>query len=457
MPTPAPGQAQAQTQGPDPDRTTRVDFRLRRAAESGSLPKDVLICGPAGTGKTWGILAFIHLLAADYPDLRILFCRQTRVSLSDSVLVTYEQEILPADGMEEIAQRVNRRHRTSYVYPSGSEIVLGGMDNPTRIASTAWDIAFVNEAIELEEDGWETISSRLNRPGRDPRFGWLIGDTNPGDPAHWLKKRCEEGRTVLWDTVHQANPTLHDGMDWTPAGWRYRDWLGRLKGTRRRRYFEGLWAAGEGQWFSTFSDAHISKTAEFDPRWPVTLAVDSGVHSGAVWFQVREMSDGPIVTVFGDFYAHDVHAFAVAHQILARGVELCGGRWDRGVTDPAGSARNPIGPSVLAEYERAGLRGLYHWPKFPGSVVDGLALVESFVSVDPPALLVHPRCVHLLNAFANYKRAKRGGQYVDIPEPEAHPYEDLMDALRGGLQDRFPSGRRPQPQLYQRSAASMMY
>src|SRR5436309_1787806 len=96
----------------DPQRMTRVDVRLKKALESRTLPKELLVCGPAGTGKTYSILAFLHLLAADYPDLRILFCRQTRVSLTESVLVTFEKEILPADGMESLARGASRRNRS---------------------------------------------------------------------------------------------------------------------------------------------------------------------------------------------------------------------------------------------------------------------------------------------------------------------------------------------------------
>jgi hypothetical protein len=432
--------------------------RLCDTFQSGSLPPECLLVGAAGTGKTWGILTLLHLLSLERAGLRFLLCRKTRESLTESVLVTYEQEVLPLTGHQSIAERVKRRVRQSYTYPNGTEWIVGGLDKPSKVLSTSYDLIFVNEAIEFEKDAWETLQSRIGRPERSHGLNALIGDTNPGDPSHWLKARCADGTCLEWVSYHRDNPALHDGRAWTEQGLAYLARLRRLTGARRKRLYEGLWAAGAGVWFETFGDAHVSTAAEFDPRWPVTLCVDSGVHTGAVWFQVRDGPDGPMVTVFGDFYAHDVHAFAVARLILARCRELYGSdRFDRGVTDPTGSARNPIGPSVLAEYERAGLRGLYHWPSFPGSVVDGLRLIESFVCEDPPSLLVHPRCVNLINSFANYRRKKRGGQYLDVPEDENHPYEECMDALRGGLQDRFPSGRRPRPQLYQRSAASMMY
>ena len=179
------------------------------------MPKELLICGPAGTGKTFPILSVLHCLAREYP-LRILILRATRVSLTESALVTYEQEILPADGCETIADGAGRANRHVYHYPGSSDIVVAGLDrNPTRILSTAWDIIFANEGVELQKEVWETLGSRLNRPGRDPRFGWLLADTNPSYPEHWLKKRCDAGATTMWghDPRGQPRPPRRPQLD----------------------------------------------------------------------------------------------------------------------------------------------------------------------------------------------------------------------------------------------------
>ncbi len=424
----------------------RVDSLLVDGILKQTLPKELLIVGPAGTGKTRGILNTIHLLCRDNPGLRVLMARQTRVSMSDSVLVTYEQEVLAEDSMQSVARGASRRGRTGYAYPSGSEIVLMGLDEPARAYSTAWDLIYINEAIEVLDEAWDTLGTRLDRPGRSLALGYLIGDTNPGDPSHWLRKRIDAKRLVHWPTSHKANPAMWQDGRWTKAGLAYIARLDRLTGTRRKRFKEGLWAAGEGQWFESFSDQHISVKAAYHPSAPVYLAVDSGVHTAAVWFQIRQGKDGPIITVFGDYYAFNVPAYDVALQILARTAQLCKGRFDVGLTDPAGNSSTPIGPTVSDEYRRAGLK-LDYWPSYSGSVVSGLTLIESFVSCSPPALLVSPDCQHLINAMANYKRAKRSNQYIDRPVDPQHPYEDVMDALRGGLQHKFPEGRRPGPGL----------
>lgn len=208
----------------------------------------------------------------------------------------------------------------------------------------------------------------------------------------------------------------------------------------------------DGLWFPQFrGERHVSQNAEYDQRLPVHISIDSGVFTGAVFFQVaRELTpSGSIeeIHVFADYLAENLPAEQNARAILDLARTRCQGRLDLVSTDPAGGARNPVGPTVIGEYEKVGLRPLRRWPI--GSVADGLALVESFV--DPAdgrsRLAVHPRCNATIRAFQNYRRAKRAAQWQDYPEDPQHPHEELIDALRGGLRLTFPEGRLSQPSL----------
>jgi hypothetical protein len=200
----------------------------------------------------------------------------------------------------------------------------------------------------------------------------------------------------------------------------------------------------------------VSEAAEYDPNFPVHLAIDCGVsrHVGAVWFQVRGLD--PLrrrVTVFGDFHAEGLYSEAAAKAIWARGRELCLGRADTVRLDPASSARTGIGPTAYSEFERVfGPTVLARWPGH--RVTDGLDQLE--VLLDKGLLLIHPRCTKLKAAFQNYARRRTGrGDWLDEPADPQHPHEDLMDALRGGVRDRFPEGRVEQPTMHQIQARRM--
>ena len=203
-------------------------------------------------------------------------------------------------------------------------------------------------------------------------------------------------------------------------------------------------STGESAWFPQFQvEEHVSELADYLPGEKVHLAVDTGVFTGAVFFQViaSRGDHGPVeeVHVFGDYLAEGKSAEANARAIREVAGRRCLGRIDKATTDPAGKSRNAIGPTVLAEYARSGLI-LDAWPL--SRVADSLALLESFITPCSGArkFLVHPRCQDLIRALQCYRRAKKAGQWLDRPEDPQHPHEDLVDALRGGLRAHYPEG-----------------
>jgi hypothetical protein len=225
--------------------------------------------------------------------------------------------------------------------------------------------------------------------------------------------------------------------------------------TTSRRVFEADYlcrlSSSEAAWFPSFrEELHVSDLAEFDPGHNVHLAVDTGVFTGAVFFQMipAELDGNKIehIHVFADYLSEAKSAEANARAIREVATARCLGRIDHASTDPAGNSRNAIGPTVLAEYARSGLM-LNAWPL--SKVADSLALLDSFVnpSNGNPQLLIHPRCVSLIQAMQCYRRAKRAGQWLDRPDDPQHPYEDLVDALRGGLKAHYPNGRVPKSNL----------
>ena len=222
----------------------------------------------------------------------------------------------------------------------------------------------------------------------------------------------------------------------------------KVQGVSRRSFEADYLCQGpkaDGAWFKDFDiSKNVSALAEYDPNLAVHVAIDSGVFTGAVAFQLRPAPMGkPLVTVFLDFLSEGEHAEANAHAILAK---LAGrnGVSRKISTDPSGSSRTAIGATVISEYERAGIHGLIRWPQT--TVIDSLALLEALVSSadGSSGLLIHPSCRVLIAAMQGYRRANRGGQWQDYPEDPQHPHEDLVDALRGGLKVEFPEGFKAQ-------------
>lgn len=253
---------------------------------------EMLVEGPAGTGKTRTICEKVHLCMEKYAGARALLVRQTRESMNESVLVTYEQQVVPEghpalDGPQ-------RRYRHSYLYPNGSEIVLGGMDNPKKILSTEYDLIVFFEAIEGEKDAFETLTTR-NRNFVMP-YQQVIADTNPGHPKHWLNLRPTEGNMKRIQTTFQDNPKFwsHEHRTWTDEGLSYVEGkLAKLSGVRKARYYSGLWVAAEGMIYDNWnSNVHMCDRFEVPRNWDIFWTIDFGYVHPFVW-QLWAKEPGP--------------------------------------------------------------------------------------------------------------------------------------------------------------------
>lgn len=241
------------------------------------FPREQLFEGAAGTGKSMGIGLFLDAVARDWPGCRILVIRKTRVSLSQSWMVTFEEKVLRRN--DPMRHGASRSHRQSYVYANGAEIVLGGMDNPTRTFSTEYDIIYVNEATEFTEEEVEQLHRAL-RNGVLP-FQCMILDCNPDSEFHWLNVRCNDtedspARTVRRVTKLWHNPGYWDGNGWTRQGRAYRDGLmATMTGVRFDRLVRGLWVTAEGTIIPIDKGRHVLQgRVEFPPHRRPRIVLD---------------------------------------------------------------------------------------------------------------------------------------------------------------------------------------
>lgn len=260
---------------------------------------EFLLSGAAGTGKSSALLARLHLYCATNPNVRCLMVRKTRKSLTEAGLVTFES--IAGDYRKFFSQQ-KREQRHAYNYPNGSTIVIGGMDDPVKIMSTDFDQIYVQEAVELEENDWESLTTRL-RNGALPNQQ-LFGDTNPSFPTHWLKRRCDLGKTKLYQTYHEDNPAYFDSKlnTWTTRGLKYIEKLDALSGARKERLRYGRWVQAEGIVYDNWdSRIHLINPFPIPRDWPRYVGVDFGYRDpfSVVWF--AEDPDGRLY-LYREFY-----------------------------------------------------------------------------------------------------------------------------------------------------------
>jgi PBSX family phage terminase large subunit len=259
---------------------------------------EVVLCGPAGTGKSRACLEKLHLMMLATPSARGLIVRKTLASLGSTALVTLREHVIPeALRIGEVKYYGGSGEQPpQYRYANGSVIVIGGLDKVTRIMSSEYDVIYVQEAIELTEDDWEMLTTRL-RNGRIS-FQQLMADTNPSMPTHWLNQRMDAGRATRITCLHTDNPTLYDDFNQlTEKGRAYIAKLSALTGVRRARMFEGKWVAADGLVYDAFDpEIHlVLKPARPPEEWPRYWVIDFGFTNPFVLQCWVEDPDGRLI------------------------------------------------------------------------------------------------------------------------------------------------------------------
>jgi phage terminase large subunit len=251
----------------------------------------------------------------------------------------------------------SQQEAAGYRYANGSRISVGGLDKPTKIMSSEYDVAYVQEAIELVEGDWDAIMSRL-RNGK-MSFQQLIADTNPDKPTHWLKARCDAGKTRMLDSRHEDNPVLFDETTGpggqvrhalTDRGAAYIRKLDNLTGPRYYRLRRGLWVAAEGIIYEEYDPAiHLLDRFPIPVGWPRWWVVDFGYTNPFVLQCWAQDPDGRLI-----MYREIYHTKRLVED-HAKTIMSCVSRPDPDYQHPTGRPRYAYHGRIWTEPKPRGI------------------------------------------------------------------------------------------------------
>lgn len=381
---------------------------------------ELVLSGPAGTGKSRACLEKLHFCALKYPGMRGLIIRKTRESLSEAALVTFEDKVLPEASA--IAAGPRRNYRQVYHYPHGSEIVVGGLDKPGKIMSTEYDMIYVQEATELEQADWLALTTRL-RNNVMP-YQQIIADCNPDAPTHWLWLRSQAGQTQMLHSRHEDNPRLYQRGQWTEEGRIYRERLerlgyrnpetGEIQGTEYQRLALGLWVLATGMVYSVWRDGppdgNVTEDAEYLPD------------GGSVLYGVDDGYVGTLDPRTGTYTANSHPRVFGLYQLRPNG-QLCRFAESYAVERESDShiadvlaMPYPRPAYAVVDKSAAELKGRLHRESIftrngPASVAESVKEMRRAVAPDSNGwrrLLVHPRCTHFRAEMASYRYDANG-------------------------------------------------
>lgn len=406
---------------------------------------ELLVEGPAGTGKTISLLAKCVSLALTTPNGRFLIARKSRKSLNQTVLETLERKLLPLMFHSPQVMRrqgwnleLSRANRESYTIRNTdmqgtAEIVLGGLDNLDRIMSGEFDVVFVFEATELTQDDFEKLTTRL-RNNRLP-FHQIAADCNPAYPQHWLnlrfKSKPADGSTrVRLLSRHEDNPALYDRRRkrWTPFGRDYLNRLENLTGPRYLRLRKGIWAAAEGLVYPEFDRAvHVKPQSDFAPipaDWFLFWSVDFGIihpFVATLWaidpmgrlIRVRE------VYRTGKTVDENADAMLKICPLKRAHIAVCDHQLqERLILERMGFATIPADKSVTA-----GINEVKERLRVRADGLPGLIFLEDGLFERDPSLVESKKPIQTLDEFDNY----RWNESREMPVKEN---DDGLDTVR---------------------------
>jgi len=383
-----------------------------------SVDHEVVLCGPAETGKTIGALYKLHLIAMVVENAQMAIVRKTYRSTYTSVLETYEDKVLgPLLG--EIVRKTGGSRPEVYEYPTGSRIIVAGMDKPEKVLSSERDVIYVNQAEELSLDDWEVLLTRCTGRAGHVSHPQLMGDCNPSHEAHWILARSRGGLLRLINSRHRDNPTLFSPYTGkiTVQGRRTLSFLGRLSGSRRRRLLEGEWASPEGAIYESFDPGvHVIHSFDIPEGWPCFAGVDPvGPYVAVVW--VAWERSRRCLHVYREYVepfgaTTPAHVSAILSVVRASGERVL--RWIGG---------GPTEDQARVDWTAAGLR--LEAPPI-SSVWSGIDRVNQLLMGN--RLLIHDCCVGLASEIGSYRRVIRDGVPTDGIERKSDYHR--LDALR---------------------------
>jgi hypothetical protein len=375
---------------------------------------EVILAGPADTGKTVALLTKIHWLANAYPGASLVILRKQLTDVFPTVLVTYKNYLLGENGH---VRAYGGEKPQWYDFPNGSRVWVAGLDKSSKVLSAEHDVVYVNQAEELSLPDWEYLTTRTTGRAGHVKYPQVIGDCNPAHPTHWIVTRAREGKLTKFDSTHRDNPDLYDQAtgELTPEGEHRIGALKRLSGERLLRLYHGLWAAPEGAIYGIFDEEkHKVQAFTPSPLWPRVVGIDPfGAYIAAIWLAFDPQNAKLNV------YREYSEPFGLTTPGHVRNILDA----SRGETIFAWVGGGPSERQARTDFVWAGI------PLLAPPISDVWAGIDRvYQLLRDFSLVIHDSCPQLLSEIGSYRRKMRDGQPTEtIADKESF---HLLDALR---------------------------
>jgi len=356
--------------------------------------------GGTRSGKTFAICQYLtYLLTVSKEPLIISIVRKTLPALKGSVLRDFIL-ILQQTGL--YYEGTHNKAENTFVYGEHTVEFLS-VDEPQKIRGRKRNIAFLNEANELNIEDFRQINMRCT--------DFLILDFNPSDPVHWIydevipRDDCD-----TWITTYKDNKFLSEDLVFEIERMRERDpdyW---------RVYGEGQKAVYSArQIFSNWTFIPHSEFPEFDIDIEAVIGLDFGF--------TNDPSAATLIFKKNDkLYLHELfYKTGMTNSDIVDYIKKLGYEQVLIFADAAE-------PKSVEQIKREGLL-IKPAVKGQGSINAGISLLKEY------DIIVSKESKNIIKEYNNYYWEElKDGTIINKPKDK---FNHAMDSIRYGVYSQY--------------------
>lgn len=365
--------------------------------------------GSAGSGKSYTIAQKIIIRCCREP-IRVVVCRRYGTTLRNTCFSLLKEII----GKWKLTPYIKIRETDmNFRFPNGSEIILLGLDEETKLLSlNNVSCIWVEEAYEVPKAIVEQLNIRMRGQANNQQ---LLLSWNPISKNSWLYGFTVEeppANSIYIHSTYKDNPFLN--AEYIAA----LDEMEVRNPSKYRVYGRGEWGVdSEGLVITNW------KAEEFDA---MTLAASGLEHRAGCdlgWVDPSAVVDtlydreNKTIYVFNEFYRSGCQL-----EDLAKAIKEMDLTRTRLYVDAAE-------PRTIQYFRQQGINATA-CAKGKDSVKTGYQFLQDHL------IIVHPRCQKLITELENfsYIKSKQTGEWT---EDTTHEWSHAIDALRYGYADIY--------------------
>ena len=366
-------------------------------------------CGSAGSGKSYFLTQRIIIRCCS-ESIRFVVCRRYGSTLRNSVFTLFKEVL---DKWQLTKHVKIKETDMSITFPNGSQIVLLGLDEETKLLSLAnVSAVWVEEAYEVPQNMVEQLNLRMRGQAENQQI-WL--SWNPISRNSYLYNFTVKNppqNSIYIHSTYKDNPFLNA------------DYIASLeelyiRNPQKARIFcDGSWGVDtDGLVLTNW------KTEEFDPMALSASGLEHRVGMDLGWVDKTAIVDtlydkqNHIIYVFNEFYKSGCQLSELAEAI--RNMNL---HKSKIFVDAAE-------PRSIQYFKSKGLNTV-PCAKGKDSVKAGLMFLQDHL------IIVHPKCKNFITELSNfsYIKSKQTGEWT---EDTTHEWSHAIDACRYGYSDIY--------------------